>query len=160
MAARTTAKNHENLTDAQVYWWSRQIAKYGLTPESWRQLWDSQGQQCAICGAKDNGKKRFHVDHDHTSGEVRGILCTTCNGGIGQLQDNPDIVFKAFVYLTRAVQSGDRLDHDIAVSVNPSATSQGNTEATRSGESVETTRDATPTDSAGQIISQRLELKI
>lgn len=160
LTAAQTLKNRENHDDAQVYWWSRQIAKYGLTPESWRELWDSQGQQCAICGAKDNGKKRFHVDHDHVSGEVRGILCTTCNGGIGQLQDDPDVVFKAFVYLTRAVQSGDRLDHDIAVSVNPSTTSQGNTEATRSGESVETTRDATPTDSAGQIIPQGLELKI
>lgn len=160
LAARATAKNRENHSDAQVYWWSRQIAKYGLTPETWRELWDSQGQRCAICGTEDNGKKRFHVDHDHESGAVRGILCTTCNAGIGQLQDDPDVVFKAFVYLTRAVQSGDRLDHDIAVSVNPSTASQGNTEATRSGESVETTRDATPTGSAGQIISSELELKI
>jgi hypothetical protein len=161
LAARQTAKNQAEHSDAQVYWWSRSIAKYGLTPQSWRELFDSQDSRCAICGTEDNGKKRFHVDHDHDSGEVRGILCTTCNVGIGSFKDDADLVFKAFSYLTMAVQSGDRLDHDTAISVNPSAdSSQGNTEGTRSGGSVETMRGATPTGLAGQIIPSGLEPKI
>ncbi|MFE6739811.1 endonuclease VII domain-containing protein [Streptomyces tubercidicus] len=144
LAARMTAKNHENHDDAQVYWWSRQIARYGLTPESWRNLFESQGSRCAICGINVNGKKRFHVDHDHENGRVRGILCTTCNTGIGALGDDPERVFKAFEYLSRAVLVGDRQDHDFAVSVNPSTSSQGNTEGTRTGDAVETTREALP----------------
>lgn len=135
-------KNHEQHDDAQVYWWSRQLAKYGLTPQSWQNLFDSQGGRCAICGTDVNGKKRFHVDHDHTSGAVRGILCTKCNVGIGALKDDPEIVFNAYLYLSKAVLSGDAQEYDFAVSVNPSLSSQGNTEGTRTGDSVETAREA------------------
>jgi hypothetical protein len=142
LAANATLKNRENHSDAQVYWWSRQIAKYGLTPQSWKELFDSQGGKCAICHVDVNGKKRFHVDHDHNTGQVRGILCTKCNVGIGALKDDAETVFNAYLYLSRAVLSGDAQDHDFAVSVNPSAHSQGNTEGTRTGDSVETAREA------------------
>ncbi len=141
LAKKATTKNRENHADAQVYWWARQIAKYGLTPDVWEAMFNGQGRRCAICGVDENGAKRFHVDHDHVTKRIRGILCTKCNVGIGALKDNPDLVFKAFVYLTRAVLPGDQQDHHLAVSVNPS-TSLGNTEAIReSGESVETTRE-------------------
>lgn len=162
LAANQTQKNRENHSDAQVYWWARQLAKYGLTPKEWSELFASQDYACAVCGTKDNGKKRFHVDHDHESGRVRGILCTKCNVGIGGLKDDPEIVYKAYQYLCLAVLESDLQDHDDAVSVNPSTneSSQGNTEGTRTGDSVETTRDATPTGSTGQFILPVLELKI
>jgi Recombination endonuclease VII len=161
LTANATAKNRESHDDAQVYWWSRSIAKYGLTPDEWVALFAGQGNRCAICGVDANGMKRFHVDHDHETGQVRGILCTKCNVGIGALRDDPALVFQAYLYLSRAVQSGDRLDHDTAISVNPSAARlQGNTEGTRSGGSVETMRGATPTGSVGQNIQPELELKI
>jgi hypothetical protein len=127
-----------------VYWWARQIAKYGLTPEAWSELFASQDHKCAICGVDVNGAKRFHVDHDHVTNRVRGILCTTCNVGIGALKDDPDLVMRAFLYLSRAVLPGDQQEHHFAVSVNPSEDS-GNTEAIHeSGETVETTREALP----------------
>ena len=50
---------------------------------------------CQICG----GDKRLMIDHDHTSGRVRGRLCEGCNFGIGQFKDNPETLVKAAAYL-------------------------------------------------------------
>ena len=60
--------------------------KYGLTLEGFEQLLASQGGGCAICGKPDVD----NVDHDHATGQVRGILCWNCNIAIGQLEDDVD----------------------------------------------------------------------
>jgi hypothetical protein len=54
-----------------------------------------QGGVCAICGRPDPE----HVDHDHETGAVRGILCFNCNGGLGQFRDDIDALQCAAVYL-------------------------------------------------------------
>jgi hypothetical protein len=54
-----------------------------------------QGGVRAICGAPD----AEHVDHDHASGWVRGILCFDCNGGLGQFRDSPEYLANAITYL-------------------------------------------------------------
>jgi hypothetical protein len=57
---------------------------------------------CAICGVHQNERsdgKDLAVDHDHETGEVRGLLCTNCNTGIGQLQEDPEVLLKAIEYL-------------------------------------------------------------
>lgn len=54
-----------------------------------------QGRQCAICGAANPE----HVDHDHVTGDVRGILCFNCNGGLGQFKDDVTTMQKAITYL-------------------------------------------------------------
>ena len=65
----------------------------------------SQGGKCAICGRdKARGKGTWHIDHDHQTGQVRGLLCTSCNTGIGQLQDNPFLIRKAVEYLEATAQ--------------------------------------------------------
>jgi hypothetical protein len=51
---------------------------------------------CEICSSK----KRLVVDHCHSSGEVRGILCSTCNTGLGMFQDNKEILRKAYGYIS------------------------------------------------------------
>jgi hypothetical protein len=51
---------------------------FGITPSEYDLIWDHQGKVCAICQRNEPGLK-FGVDHDHASGEVRGILCTLCN---------------------------------------------------------------------------------
>ena len=51
---------------------------------------------CAICQRPDPE----HVDHDHESGEVRGILCFNCNGGLGQFRDDATALLRAAEYLT------------------------------------------------------------
>lgn len=56
---------------------------------------------CAICGTVEwNGRhKRPHVDHDHKTGRVRGILCSECNTGLGKFKDDPIILEAALAYL-------------------------------------------------------------
>jgi hypothetical protein len=75
--------------------------KYGITLDDYDELIEKQGGKCAICGTdKPNGHhKRFVVDHNHETGEVRGLLCNNCNSALGYFQDNPDIIAKGFVYL-------------------------------------------------------------
>ena len=73
---------------------------YGLTLEDYDYMLENQNEGCAICGTKDTGKwKHFCVDHNHKTGEVRGLLCHKCNLGLGALNDDLDIIKKAIVYL-------------------------------------------------------------
>lgn len=75
-------------------------SKYGITPEEVDAMLDSQGGTCAICGTDDPGGRGFwNVDHDHDTGKVRGLLCTSCNRGIGLLGDNVDRLMSAAAYL-------------------------------------------------------------
>lgn len=79
--------------------------KYGLTIEEYSFLLEKQNSICAICGREEtavdrNGKiKKLQVDHDHETGKIRGLLCSTCNRGIGYLQDDISIIENALEYL-------------------------------------------------------------
>lgn len=55
-----------------------------------------QGGRCAVCAERP----AEHVDHDHVTGKVRGLLCFNCNGGLGQFRDDPQILELAIEYLT------------------------------------------------------------
>lgn len=79
---------------------------YGMTPEKYNQMLAEQGGVCAICGQDEpaaNGRtgKKFllSVDHDHATGEVRGLLCNRCNRAIGLMSDSTDLLKKAIYYL-------------------------------------------------------------
>jgi predicted nucleic acid-binding Zn ribbon protein len=62
------------------------------------------GYKCEICGdgvSLTSGKNKApHIDHDHTTGKVRGILCASCNKGIGMLKEDTSVLQKAIRYLT------------------------------------------------------------
>ena len=77
--------------------------RYGMTPEQYDELIEKQGGRCAVCGTahpvKGSSNRGWHVDHDHVTGKVRGLLCNSCNRGIGLLQDNPELLEKAAAYL-------------------------------------------------------------
>ena len=80
--------------------------QYGLTQEGFDALLLRQGGRCAICQTADPGRhgrksdiENWHVDHDHKTGYVRGLLCFACNVGIGHLKDDPVLVKAALVYL-------------------------------------------------------------
>jgi Recombination endonuclease VII len=73
--------------------------KFGLTLDEYDQLLEAQGGGCAICGAKP-GKISLHVDHDHETGEIRGLLCFRCNGGLGQFKELAARLLRAADYVT------------------------------------------------------------
>lgn len=75
------------------------LKKYGITREQYETQLALQGGVCAICRQPDTSKKGYHVDHDHETGVVRGILCTTCNSGLGHFKDDPTILAAAIDYL-------------------------------------------------------------
>jgi Recombination endonuclease VII len=74
------------------------MRRYGISELEVRQMLDRQMGVCAICLAAPAG----HVDHDHTSSEVRGMLCFNCNGGLGQFKDDPERLQRAIDYLKGA----------------------------------------------------------
>ncbi|WP_245722308.1 endonuclease VII domain-containing protein [Micromonospora matsumotoense] len=69
--------------------------RYGIGEEEFQELLAEQGGVCAICGAEDPQ----HLDHDHRTGWVRGILCFNCNGGLGQFRDSRTRLARAITYL-------------------------------------------------------------
>jgi hypothetical protein len=71
---------------------------YNLTPNDYDRMVSDQNGVCAICGEAPD---RLFVDHNHSSGKVRGLLCHHCNSGIGLLKDDPALMIKAASYVER-----------------------------------------------------------
>jgi len=77
--------------------------RFGISMIDYARMLQEQDGRCAICGSPDPkyGKKRFHIDHDHISGCVRGLLCSDCNTGIGLFKDDVKLLANASAYLSR-----------------------------------------------------------
>lgn len=85
------------------------IKQYGLSFEDVKALLESQSGMCAICSKElvissdmTNLSSVACVDHCHDSGKVRGILCRSCNSGIGYLKDDLDVLKSAVSYLEKS----------------------------------------------------------
>ena len=74
-------------------------SRYKLTDQQYDQMLFAQKGQCKICGTRDWPYKGPCVDHDHNTGQVRGLLCLNCNRGIGAFKDDAAVVEKALKYL-------------------------------------------------------------
>jgi hypothetical protein len=73
---------------------------YGITEAEYHEMLDRQGGVCAICLRPPKAGKNLHVDHDHVSGWVRGLLCMTCNHDLlGRRDQDPDLFRRAAAYL-------------------------------------------------------------
>ena len=72
--------------------------KYGLTIDEYNAMLEKQEKSCAICGGVDP-KKRLAVDHNHKTNEIRGLLCSHCNMGLGHFKDDLTLLAKAIQYL-------------------------------------------------------------
>ena len=74
---------------------------YGITLTQYTDLLSAQGGGCAICRSKTATASggSFHVDHDHLTGKVRGLLCTCCNQGLGRFRENSALLRRAVEYL-------------------------------------------------------------
>jgi|ERR1019366_396774 hypothetical protein len=74
--------------------------KYGITFDDYNAILAAQGGLCAICGTdKPGGMGAFHVDHDHKTNELRGLLCNNCNIGLGYFHDNTATFHSVIRYL-------------------------------------------------------------
>lgn len=77
--------------------------KYGLTRLDFENLLKSQDHKCAICFNEITwGDRKTHIDHCHTTGKIRGILCEQCNKGLGCFKDNENALRNAINYLLKS----------------------------------------------------------
>ena len=75
---------------------------YGITLEEYDAKLEEQGGVCEICGKPDEVEgRRMAIDHDHDTGAVRGLLCGTCNRGLGSFMDDIETLKKATAYLIK-----------------------------------------------------------
>lgn len=70
---------------------------YNLSREQYENMKAEQGDACMLCGAAP--EEGLHIDHDHTSKQVRGLLCRQCNLGLGMFKDNPGLLRLAAAYV-------------------------------------------------------------
>lgn len=73
---------------------------YGIGPEEYAALLEAQGAGCAICRGQSSDGTGLAVDHDHTTGRTRGLLCSSCNNGLGRFRDDPVLLRAAAEYLS------------------------------------------------------------
>ena len=75
---------------------------YGISLLQYNEMFNGQNGCCLICGRHQSQLKRtFHVDHNKNTGQVRGLLCASCNRGVGYLQDSSELCLKAAQYLSK-----------------------------------------------------------
>jgi hypothetical protein len=87
-------------------------ATYGISEEEYQAVYEAQGRRCAICQRATGASRRLSVDHNHGTGEVRGLLCRPCNNTLGLARDDPGFFLRAVGYLAnppaRGVLQGER----------------------------------------------------
>jgi hypothetical protein len=76
---------------------------YGITREQYRALWLAQKGVCAVCRKPERTARNrlLTIDHDHVTGQVRGLLCSQCNRAIGLLDDSPKVIEAAASYVRK-----------------------------------------------------------
>lgn len=101
-----TANNGHTERYRKAKWNSYYKFKYNLSLEDRNKLLQDQQYKCVICGTILNSSgTHTHTDHDHTTGKIRGLLCTNCNRGLGSFHDNIEHLKKAIMYLEKHLDS-------------------------------------------------------
>lgn len=101
------AKARQSRKDNPDVWREYDLRKsYGINLAEYNALLESQNFVCAICGNpeidicnKKGAVRNLAVDHCHTTGKIRGLLCRGCNQGLGNFRDNPKFLTKAATYI-------------------------------------------------------------
>lgn len=96
-------KNRQKYNNNPLISKDRDLKKmYGISLEKYNEILCSQNNSCAICKKhKDEFTKALAVDHCHTTGKVRGLLCTNCNRALGNIRDSIDGLKNAILYLEK-----------------------------------------------------------
>ncbi|GAC1673005.1 MAG: hypothetical protein NVS9B9_29950 [Ktedonobacteraceae bacterium] len=82
--------------------------KYGVSPEEYNETVAKQEGRCAICRVETQS---FHTDHDHENLVFSGLLCMSCNHGIGKFYDNPELLLAAAQYLQKGKKVSNAAVH-------------------------------------------------
>lgn len=117
-ATRKWRKNNREKSNATKRAWvrknldkhnaTRRKSAYGISDVEFRSLFASQNGKCALCefvfpGMQTGDRNASpHVDHCHTTGKIRGLLCNSCNTGLGRFKDSTDLLLKAVSYLQKS----------------------------------------------------------
>ena len=105
---RQKARYHHPRTRAMMdaHHLTAKFKQYGMTTKQAEQMWLEQDCKCAICSAElvdptsmEEGSKNTHVDHCHETENVRGLLCSNCNRGLGYFNDDTARIEAAIGYL-------------------------------------------------------------
>ena len=75
------------------------VKKYGITLDDYNLILEQQGNSCKICKSKECGGRGWHLNHNHTTGKIRSILCQRCNLMIGHARDDISVLEAAILYL-------------------------------------------------------------
>ncbi len=85
------------------YYLGYALRKHGLTIADYERMLTAQDGRCAVCRSENpRGAGRWHIDHDHATGQVRGLLCSNCNLALGYFGDDPEIIEAAARYIIAA----------------------------------------------------------
>ncbi len=100
--AATRRWQARNAAHLAAYARKRKLSTFGLTPEGYAELLARQNERCAICWRHQTEFSRaLAVDHCHDTGKVRGLLCSGCNTGIGNLKEDVGVLQTAVAYLLK-----------------------------------------------------------
>lgn len=96
------AKNKDVKLASALKWHYKD--KYGITLEQRQELFDKQNGKCAICSCEMHLDGNLNatqavIDHCHSSGKIRGMLCNLCNQGLGHFKDKIEALEQAIKYL-------------------------------------------------------------
>lgn len=89
--------------------------KFGITAEDYDRLLAEQDGRCAICRRKPNSRISLHVDHEHRTKRVRGLLCFRCNNALGDFGDDAALLVTAIDYLMPPATASTRRRIDALV---------------------------------------------
>lgn len=93
-----TYQERINIIDRKLY--NKQLKRvYGIPIERYDEMLRQQNGVCAICHNPPDKHEKLVVDHNHTTGHIRGLLCKHCNWGLGNFKDSPENLINAAKYL-------------------------------------------------------------
>lgn len=92
---------HDATEYKKEYYKTKKFSRYNITKADFENLLIEQNHCCAICNVQFTETLRPYIDHCHTTGKVRGLLCFHCNTGLGHFKDTPHVVYRALEYLEK-----------------------------------------------------------
>jgi hypothetical protein len=85
--------------NCKQYYLRQTITRMGLSVKEFNARLEKQNGVCAICGKTNPNGRRLFVDHNHQTGQIRGLLCGHCNTGIGNFLESAELLYSAISYL-------------------------------------------------------------